>query len=522
MKKKVVLFLMLTLLFVCVMAVTVSAAEMTQYCDAKFTSTQNEEFVGYFKVTAASSGPVIDISKIYLTTDDAGEVFEWKNVSTVDMRDYNYFGCDAPYSIKEGSSSSKSPLSSTDYANITTMYLPDTIKLVPKSLCRDWGALNYLFIPKSVEVIESNAFRGSAVATVEFESGSNLVDLKLAAFRDCASLVSIELPSKLQSIGNFVFCATGLKDSFTVPASVTKLGNSVFLDTKIESLYFKGPLSLGTNIIGSSNKDKVYIKKIFIYIGTTFSTTPEDTWYPGHNVINFYVVSEGNEDTSEFIKALKDTGHADRLIFTTKEEIDNGNAPLEYNAVIYDSVSSCDAFNNGAHNQPGEATLVFENAFAEFYEAKQCIACNRFLPVGESYAPILSFEGYSTREDGTGFCVEYQVNIVSLRKFKEHESVKMGAIISVLGDETDTSGIVNVDENGNVTAINPNKTAVIDIPDDFGSFTFKISGFNLKDYSELNLVLCAYAYSAEKIAFLSTEVSEEPTAISINRIINYY
>jgi len=65
MKKKVVLFLMLALLLVCVMAVATSAAEMTQYCDAKFTSTESKEFVGYFKVTVVSSGPAIDISKIY-------------------------------------------------------------------------------------------------------------------------------------------------------------------------------------------------------------------------------------------------------------------------------------------------------------------------------------------------------------------------------------------------------------------------------------------------------------------------
>lgn len=522
MKKKVVLSLMLALLFVCIMAVTVGAAEMTQYCDAKFTSTESKEFVGYFKITVVSSGPAIDISKIYLTTDDAGEVFEWKNVSAVDMREYNYFGCDAPYSIKEGSSSSKSPLSSTDYANINSIYLPDTIKLVPKSLCRDWSALNYLFIPKSVEVIESNAFRGSAVTTVEFEASSNLVDLKLAAFRDCASLVSIELPEKLQSIGNFVFCATGLKDSFTVPASVTKIGNSVFLDTKIESLYFKGPLSLGTNIIGSANKDNVYIKKIFIYVGTTFSATPEDTWYPGHNVINFYVVSEGNEDTSEFIKALKETGRADRLIFTTKEEIDNGSVSLDFNAVIYDSVSSCDAFNNGAHNQPGDATLVFKHPFAEFYEAKQCVACNRFLPSSDTYAPILSFSGYSTREDGTGFCVDFKVNITSFAKFQEYEVVSLGFIISVLNDGTDASEVVSVDEAGNVTAANPSKTAVVSVPNNLGSFSMVFSGFNLKDYADLNLVLNAYAYADGKIAYLSSEASEAPTAVSVNRIINYY
>ncbi|MBR2025090.1 MAG: leucine-rich repeat domain-containing protein, partial [Clostridia bacterium] len=413
MKKKIVLSLVFTLLFLCVMAFTVGAAEMTQYCDAKITLVSGESVTGYF---ATSSG-TINGKQIYKTTDNAGEQINWASVVVVDMRNFNYVGTTPTKMNNFGKTSTTNIVA----INVEQLYLPDTLVTIPMNLVtKEWVSIKSVYIPKSVETITLNAFNGSLISSVTFEEGSNLKNIGVGAFRNCAYLETIEIPDGVTTIGNYAFAESSIGGEITLPNSVEKVGDGAFGGTKIESISFgNAPLTLGKNVVGHDTINTEYLKKIYISVGTEFSTDASQMWYPTKNeIISFYVVSEGNEDTSEFIQKLRLTG---RLTFTTTEELENGIAPEGYDAIIYESVSVCDAFNNGAHNQPGEADLIFTNAFTEFYEAKECIACNRYLPTGDTYEAIISLVGYSTRENGTGFCVEYRINRTSYEKYREYQ-----------------------------------------------------------------------------------------------------
>ena len=512
MKKKIVLSLVFALLLLCVMAFTVGAAEMTNYCDAKLTLVSGESVTGYFEV---SSGTIVG-SAIYKTTDKAGEQYSWEAVVVVDMRGFNYVG-KTPTAIKNFGSK----INSTTYAGVNTeqVYLPDTILSIPrKFLTKEWLSIKTLYISKSVETITGGAFNLSLVEEVIFEEGSNLIEIGNGAFRECPNLTTIEFPDKLQVIGTYAFTLSGLSGTIKLPNSLTSIGDSAFVGTKIETLYFgNGSLTLGKNIVGDDTGPNNYLRKVYISTGTNFSSEANLTWCTPNDIISFYVVSEGNEDASEFIQKLRLTG---RLVFTTLEEIEAGIAPEGYNAIIYESVSVCDAFNNGAHNQPGEAELIFTNAFTDFYEAKECVACNRLLPAGDSYAPIVSLVGYSTRENGTGFCVEYKINQTSYAKYKEyHDGMSFGLILSIVGEETENLDIVNVGENGAVTAKDTNKTAVLNISDTFSGFTLKLSGFG-ENHSELNIVLSVFAYDGEKVLYLNDKTASETLdTIAVGQII---
>lgn len=512
MKKKIVLSLVFALLFICVMAFTVGAAEMTQYCDAKLTLVSGETVTGYF---ATSSGS-INGKQIYKTTDNAGEQYTWEAVVVVDMRNFNYVGTTPTKMTNFGRTSTTNILA----INVEQLYLPDTLETVPMNLLsKYWVSIKTLYIPKAVKTISLNACNQSPVETVIFEEGSNLTSIGVGAFRECANLTTISLPEGLTTVGNYAFALSGLSGSIQLPNSTTSVGQGAFSGTKIETLSFgDGPVSIGKDVVGSETEglNSNYLRKIYIPANATF-TAASETWYATNDIISFYVVSEGNEDTSEFIQKLRLTG---RLVFTTLEEIEDGIAPEGYNAIIYESVSVCDAFNNGAHNQPGEAELIFTNAFTDFYEAKECIACNRFLPAGDSYAPIVSLVGYSTRENGTGFCVEYKIDQASYAKYKEYyDEMSFGLILSIVGEETETVDVVNVSADGQVTAKDTSKTAVLNISDTFSGFTLKLTGFG-ENHSDLNIVLSAFAYDGEKVLYLNDKTpSETLDTIAVGQII---
>ncbi len=84
-----------------------------------------------------------------------------------------------------------------------------------------------LDVPASVVSIMDNAFAGNPLAEVNFASDSALHTIGGGAFSYCSPLWTIELPSRLVSIGEMAFAHAGL-ESATVPASVSELGNGVF------------------------------------------------------------------------------------------------------------------------------------------------------------------------------------------------------------------------------------------------------------------------------------------------------
>lgn len=515
MKKKVVLFLMLALLLVCVMAVAASAAEMTQYCDTKVSLLSGEVVTAYFKVSTVNEEQAIDISKLYKTTDTDGGEYAWTEVFVLDMRNYKYYGTEAPTNLT-GVWKRNAPT-----RNVRVVYLPNTITTLPANSFKSWPALEDVYIPKSVEVIGQTAFMASSIANVYMEEDSNLTTIENGAFRQCSNLTSFdfEVTSKLKSIGTYAFCLASIGGTVKLPNSIESIAEGAFNTTKIESISFgNGPLTLGKNVIGCETD--TYLRTVYIPISTSFTEgTIKETWFASNETISFYVVSDANENAVEFIDLLKSSG---RLIFATKEEVDDGLAPDGYNAVIYESSNVCDAFNNGAHNLTGDAQLVYIDAFTSFFEAKQCAACGRTVPAGDSFAPIISLTGYSTRENGTGFVAEYKIDRTSYNKFREYrpdDTLAFGAIISVLGDGEDAINVVDVDAEGNVTAKNTTKTAVLDIPDTYAGFTLKLSGFDVNAYANLRLVLCAFAYDGENVGYLTQEHSEVPTAITVGQIL---
>ncbi|MBQ4509493.1 MAG: leucine-rich repeat domain-containing protein [Clostridia bacterium] len=507
MKKKILLSLIFVVSLICILSVTTFAEAMTQYCDVKITTTKNEELTCYMKVEIVDDASTINRNKLYKTTDTSGGELSWSQVLVFDMRETEYVGCDTAEFVKG--------TSCNNYASkVKEVYLPEGLKKLPKSsFTSAWASLQTVYIPSSLEIIDTRAFYQSNVKNVIFKENSNLFQIGKEAFAECSNLASITLPENLESIEENAFYQSGLKKTFVVPNSVTYIGNAAFRKTKIETIVFgDGELTLGENIVGDDSINREYLKNVYLSIETTF-VNPSETWFKSTaGRVNFYVVSRGDQDASEFIALLKQTGRG--TIVTEKEY---ANAPSNsYLGIIYETANMCDAFYNGKHVQPEGVELYFADALSEFYEAQECIVCRNFLPVGEFYAPILEFVGYSTRENGTGLCAEYKLNNDSYAKYAEYrEELKLGVIISIV-ENIENLNLVNIDTDGKITPVNPSKTAVADVSKTYKGFSVRLDGFN-SSLANLNFVLCAYSYDGEKITYLSDVATNQPKPVQINK-----
>ncbi len=90
-------------------------------------------------------------------------------------------------------------------------------------------------IPASIQSIGKYAFTGTSLTNLVISDGANAV-IKEGAFQNCASLVTVELPEGITSIGWNAFYGCQALMSVTIPNSVTELGNLAFFGcTKLTS-----------------------------------------------------------------------------------------------------------------------------------------------------------------------------------------------------------------------------------------------------------------------------------------------
>lgn len=118
--------------------------------------------------------------------------------------------------------------------NFSELHIPETIEyenivydvVQIGEKCFYNSEIETIIIPKTVEIIKSEAFIGSDVKKILFDDNSQLREIESLAFGYC-SLKEIELPSKLEIIGDNAFWQCDLT-YITIPLSVTHIGFSPF------------------------------------------------------------------------------------------------------------------------------------------------------------------------------------------------------------------------------------------------------------------------------------------------------
>ena len=146
-----------------------------------------------------------------------------------------------------------------------------------------------------------------------------------------------------------------------------------------------------------------------------------------------------------------------------------------------------------------------------------CTRCEKEHTVEGDAKALFVFHGYSVREDGTAFCVDYGINVKAVNEYAKANNLEIGvgmfaAASEKLGNMTPGEAI----SSGSVPVIN---SAIDRGNNKLGSVTLKIRGFNTDELKAIGLVMTAYMSVTDgngtNTYYFQSEQCENPSSYSM-------
>lgn len=130
-------------------------------------------------------------------------------------------------------------LAFADATSLSTVYLPNTLQIIPTNAFIRTGALKSITLPESLTTIGISAFAYSGLTSVEIPA--NVTSIGQSAFNSCSSLTSFTFAegSKLKTIEPSVWNADRSISSLTIPKSVETISNNAFVGCRF-AIYVEG------------------------------------------------------------------------------------------------------------------------------------------------------------------------------------------------------------------------------------------------------------------------------------------
>ena len=190
--------------------------------------------VSYIGESAFTDTDITDLRVAGSLTYLGNDAFAGSKVTFYEKDGIEYLpNWEEPYGIAfcDGSDVHKKLIQTCKYAVVK----PGT-KRIGVDAFRDCASLTSVFIPSSVTSIFHAAFwYCSSLASLSLPASITSLDTEV--FRGCSSLRSIDIPSSITSIGDFVFYECSGLTSINLPATITSIGNHAFqLCTSLESI----------------------------------------------------------------------------------------------------------------------------------------------------------------------------------------------------------------------------------------------------------------------------------------------
>ncbi len=173
----------------------------------------------------------------YTTLEEAGTVevntFSFSLIDVVIPSSVTYKGVE--YQVKaigEGGLCGTKMVTpySSNYAKMKTLVISEGIEIIKKGGIAANKYLTTVSLPSTLTELGEAAFNNStALTTITFPNGNNILAIGAQAFKECNKLASFEIPSGVISIGEEAFYnCTKLASPITIPENITVIQPSTF------------------------------------------------------------------------------------------------------------------------------------------------------------------------------------------------------------------------------------------------------------------------------------------------------
>ncbi len=190
---------------------------------SSITSIGDSAFASCFNLTN------IDLSNCTSLTNIGDYAFaSCSNLTNIDLS-----GCASLTSVGDSAFASCSNLTNIDLSNCTSL------TNIGKSVFSSCRSLTSVTLPGDIASIGDFAFAYSGLTSIDLSVCTSLTSIGESAFEGC-ELTNVDLSNctSLISIGNYAF-SYGWTTSIIIPASVTKIGCYVFVNSRITTVSFE-------------------------------------------------------------------------------------------------------------------------------------------------------------------------------------------------------------------------------------------------------------------------------------------
>ena len=515
MKKRLLIFALVLVAFVCLMAISASATKYVYRDESgKTLLTINAEFAtadGRYEIITSQTG------EGFAKTDRRGFPLTWYVVNDVTNATTRVITVKSVKTSGEAGTITNGVYTygSTTYPDITpdkvvSAYFKDSMnitsfnftyqanastKLHESEYCEiaDGSYLLYLYLPTTLESIPSTLCQRTPIISCEFNANKiKATSIPKEAFQYTANLKRFIFPEGIVNVygESFVDCHSLTYVKFpntlrTIPDNMFKRANSI------------STLLLGANVVkaGIVNADYGTYSKDFsnamtnVYVPAITERSNFDyyTVAPKNTVIYFYtgtrvdLEKSANNTSGYFADAYKSNRVLSPLEYETKknktgELSEKSYIVWGYNVcnAFYDSVhtfsqsqtNTCAAvclncsqlqqFDNPVHNLSVTLEYKDNNFIVEGKRVTKCKNNNcklNLAPTSEQVDPLFQFHGYSVNEKG-GFCVGYTINKKIISEYASSDSCtsfNFGFVAAAI--DLLGNGITQpLDGNGNTTS----------------------------------------------------------------------
>ena len=399
--------------------------------------------------------------------------------------------------------------------NVIVVELDDETPIteIPQNFCHEARNLETINIPTSVTVINGHSGQNGApfyncysLTTVTFASNNKLVEIKNSCFQNCKSLVSIDLPDSVTTMGDHCFSSCSSLEEISLPNSLKTVKNHFFAWCSSLKVIRMGASFEYFNNTGDNSFTYTTGKVEAIYIPKTFYKTAPDTSLSYQVSYAFHGASA---NCKFFYCGTADEFATAKANFLTQKSAtsNNGNflnatvityaeylaSPESYatGRYVICEYSECVAFYDDKH--VGKTQMVYgDNMY--FENADICTVCTRCndTAVEKTLSPLFKSLGYSYSSNAImqGFGVNYTV-LAEYEAFYEGKEISFGLIATTFANAED--GML----------INAEKKAQVDLTTKgYDIFEMKITGIGSENQAT-SLFLCGYITVGDKTYYLS-------------------